>query len=247
MAPTTVNAGPRLDRLPISGWHYKVLALVAAGIMVDLFELYSGGSILAALVGNGWSSVALNARFLAVTFMGMLLGAWLSGIAGDAFGRRFCYRANLLVFGLASIAAAAAPNMNVLITLRFFMGLGLGAEVVVGYAALAEFLPASHRGRLVAAVAVFANCGFFLSLAMAYFVIPTLGWRWMFLIPGIVALGVWYARRAMPESPRWLEFQRPYGGGRAAAAVDRDAGHSLCREYSRLRSCDACPYEARAV
>lgn len=200
-----VNAGGRLDRLPMSAWHYRLVALVTAGVFVDLFELYSGGSILAALVQSGWSTMSINATFLSVTFIGLLIGAWMAGVLGDRYGRRFCYQLNLAIFGVASLAAAFAPNMTVLIALRFVMGLGLGAEVVVGYATLAEFLPAKNRGRWIAFMALIANFSSFISVSMAYFIIPSLGWRYMFAIPGAAALLIWLARKSMPESPRWLE------------------------------------------
>jgi MFS transporter, putative metabolite:H+ symporter len=127
------------------------------------------------------------------------------GVLGDRYGRRFCYQFNLALFGVASLTAAFAPNMTILICLRFVMGLGLGAEVVVGYATLAEFLPARNRGRWVAFMALIANFSSFVALAVAYYVIPMLGWRFMFAIPGLAALGIWFARKSMPESPRWLE------------------------------------------
>jgi len=200
-----VNAGARLDRLPMSVWHYKLIALVTAGVFVDLFELYSGGSILAALVQEGWSTMSINATFLSVTFLGLVTGSLFAGVLGDRYGRRFCYQLNLAIFGAASITAAFAPNMTVLICLRFVMGLGLGAEVVVGYATLAEFLPAQNRGRWVAFMALVANFSSFVSLVIAYYVIPALGWRYMFAIPGLCALGIWLARKSLPESPRWLE------------------------------------------
>jgi putative MFS transporter len=81
-SPMGVNAGARLDRLPMSRWHYKLIALVTAGVFVDLFELYSGGSILAALVQSGWSTMSINATFLSVTFLGLLIGAWCAGGSG---------------------------------------------------------------------------------------------------------------------------------------------------------------------
>jgi putative MFS transporter len=76
---------------------------------------------------------------------------------------------------------------------------------VVGYATLAEFLPARNRGRWVACMALIANFSSFVSLSVAYFIIPALGWRAMFVLPGLAALGIWLARKSMPESPRWLE------------------------------------------
>jgi putative MFS transporter len=56
---------------------------------------------------------------------------------------------NLAIFGLASLAAAFAPTMSALIAARVFIGIGLGAEIVVGYATLTEFVPAASRGRWI--------------------------------------------------------------------------------------------------
>jgi hypothetical protein len=71
----------------------------------------------------------------------MTVGALVTGFLGDRYGRRFTYQINLLIFGLASFAAAFAPDMTTLNWLRFVMGLGLGAEIVVGYGTLTERRP----------------------------------------------------------------------------------------------------------
>jgi len=71
----------------------------------------------------------------------MTLGSLLAGFLGDRYGRRFTYQFNLMIFGLASLAAAFAPDINVLNGLRFIMGVGLGAEIVVGYGTMTEFIP----------------------------------------------------------------------------------------------------------
>ncbi len=207
------NAGPRMDRLPLSPWHYRLIALIAAGMFIDAFEIYSGGAVLASMLGSGWSTLTMNATFVSVTMVGLVCGAWLAGVLGDRFGRRFCYQANLALFGISSVLAAFAPNMEVLIGLRFLMGVGLGAEIVVGYGTLTEFLPKASRGRVMTLIGTVVNTSFFLSYLVAYIVIPVWGWRAMFLLPGVVALGIWLARKSLPESPRWLESK-----GRAAEA-----------------------------
>ncbi|MEJ0070834.1 MAG: MFS transporter [Pseudomonadota bacterium] len=92
---------------------------------------------------------ALNANFLSATFAGMVVGAWLAGVCGDHFGRRFSYQINLLVFGLAALAGALAPQHGMLIAARFVMGVGLGAEIVVGYATMSEFVPPAPSRALV--------------------------------------------------------------------------------------------------
>jgi len=208
-----VNAGARLDRLPISRFHYRNMGLIAGGLFLDGFEIALQGVVLAALIATGWSTPAQNALFISTTFAGMMLGAWLAGIVGDRYGRRFSYQVNLLIFGLASFAGAAAPSMEWLTVARFFMGVGLGAEIVVSYVSLAELVPPASRGRWGGALATIANSSVFISALAARLVIPEFGWRPLFVLVGVGALVVWAARKAMPESPRWLESK-----GRAAEA-----------------------------
>ena len=200
-----VNAGARLDRLPPGRFHRRVMMLIGVGMFVDACDIYLAPGVLGALVKSGWSDLATNAWFLSATFSGMLVGTLSSGFIGDRFGRRFSYQANLLVFGIASLAAAFAPNMQVLIGLRFLMGIGLGAEIVVGYASLAEFMPRAVRGRYVATLSAITNIGVVAAGFGGLWIIPTFGWRYMFAIIGVAAGGVWLLRKDMPESPRWLE------------------------------------------
>jgi putative MFS transporter len=135
----------------------------------------------------------------------MTIGAFLTGFVGDRYGRRFTYQINLLLFGAASLAAAFAPDMTTLVWLRFVMGLGLGAEIVVGYATLTEFIPPKLRGRWLSLMAVLVVSGLPITALLGYVIIPSYGWRPMFAIAGVGALIVWYLRKALPESPRWLE------------------------------------------
>ncbi len=242
-ASCTVHAGPRLDRLPLGAFHRRMLALIAAGMFFDAFDVYLQGSLLGALVHDGWSTPAINASFLTKTFLGMLIGAAAAGLIGDRFGRRVSYQINLAIFGLASLAAVFAPNMQVLIWLRFVMGIGLGAEIVVGYATLAEFIPPSHRGRWVGLLSLFTNLAVTATGFVSLAVIPTLGWRYMFVIVGLGAMGVWAARKNMPESPRWLESR-----GRLAEAETILAQiETECGGAANLPAPDLTPVPAAAV
>jgi len=224
----TVNAGARLDRLPISGFHQRVLWLIGAGMFLDSFDIYLAGAVLGVLVKSGWSTMQLNAAFLSSTFVGMLLGAFTAGVLGDAKGRKFTYQFNLAVFGLASIAGAFAPSMTWLIVCRFFMGLGLGAEIVVGYGSVGEFMPPAVRGKWSAYLSLMTNSALFFSSLLGYLIIPVLGWRAMFAIVGMGAMIVWVIRKKMPESPRWLESKGRY---EEAEAILRAAEE----ESSRVR------------
>jgi putative MFS transporter len=231
----TVNAGPRLDRLPISSFHHRIFWLIGAGMFFDGYDLYVGTTVLGAALQSGFSTLPKNAQFVSLTFLGMTIGSLAAGFLGDHYGRRFTYQFNLLVFGVASFAAALAPDMDTLIWARFVIGLGLGAEIVVGYSTLTEFVPPRVRGRWLASMAFIVVSGLPVTVLIGTLIIPSvsawgaaaakessgflavllpgLGWRLMFVIAGIGAFVVWYLRKALPESPRWLEAQ-----GRTAEA-----------------------------
>ena len=210
---TAVNAGARLDRLPISPFHYRVFWLVGAGMFFDGYDLYIAGGVLASVIQTKFSTLPQNLQFISLTFVGMTLGSLITGFVGDKYGRRFTYQINLLIFGLASLAAAFAQDMPQLIACRFVQGLGLGAEIVVGYSTLTEFVPPKTRGRWLSMMAFLVVAGFPVTALLGYLIIPAFGWRPMFVIAAVGSLIVWYLRKNLPESPRWLEAQ-----GRTAEA-----------------------------
>jgi putative MFS transporter len=171
----------------------------------DGFDVYLSANVLGATLKSGFSTIGQNAQFVSVTFLGMMLGSFFTGFLGDRYGRRFTYQANLGIFGLASIAAAFAPSMVALIALRGVMGLGLGAEIVVGFSTMTEFVPPQTRGKWLGAISISVVTSLPISALLGTLLIPRFGWRLMFLVGGVGALAVWYLRKALPESPRWLE------------------------------------------
>jgi MFS transporter, putative metabolite:H+ symporter len=199
-----VNAGARLDRLPMSAFHRRIMWLIGIGMFFDGFDIYVASTVLGATLHGNFSTLPQNALFVSMTFLGMTIGSFGTGFLGDRFGRRFTYQANLMIFGLASLAAAFAPSMAVLIACRFVMGVGLGAENVVGYSTLTEFVPPQARGRQQGIMAVFVVTGLPVSALAGFALVPLLGWRVMFILGGLGSIAVWYARKKLPESPRWL-------------------------------------------
>jgi putative MFS transporter len=202
MSPTSIGA--RLDRLPITRLHRKVFALVAIGMFFEGFDIYIAASVLAATYKSGFSTLAQNGLFISATFVGMTIGALLTGFWGDRYGRRVTYQVNLMLFGAASLASAFAPNMPSLIALRLLMGLGLGAENVVGYSIMAEFFPAPVRGRWSGLICTLVTSGLPVSALLAWLLVPAFGWRVMFVLGALGAVVAWFLRRDLPESPRWL-------------------------------------------
>jgi len=207
MSRETNNIGQRLDRLPISKWHLMVFWLIGCGLLIDGIDNYLGGIVLAQLVKNGWSNNILNAAFTSATMAGLFIGSLFAGFSGDHLGRKVAYQINLLIFGIASIFAAFSVNMTMLIVLRFIIGIGLGAEIVVGFATFAEFVPAKVRGMWSSRLSLVGNCAPPIGTLIGYLIMPVLGpvygWRTMFMIVGIAALILYFARHNFPESPRW--------------------------------------------
>jgi putative MFS transporter len=186
---------------------------------------------LGATVKSGFSTLGQNAQFVSATFVGMMLGSFATGFLGDRHGRRFTYQANLAIFGFASLAAVLAPSMNVLILLQFIIGLGLGAENVVGYSTLTEFVPPQSRGKWLGFMSVFVVTGLPVAALAGTLLIPSFGWRSMFLLGGLGALVVWYLRKKLPESPRWLESA---GRSDEAEALLRTIENEVSLQHSPL-------------
>jgi len=224
----TVNAAARLDRIPFCRFHVRLLMMIGGGLLLDTFDINLSGGVLGALDKSGFANLHDNAMFISATFTGMMFGGWFAGLLGDRYGRRFSYQFNLLLFGLASLASAAAPNMAWLITTRFVTGLGLGAEVVVGYATFSEFLPPESRGRWAGVLGAIGSSALFISSVAGLIIIPNFGWRWMFVPVGLGAILVWYLRKSMPESPRWLESKgRLVEAEETVRRIESDAGIPL--------------------
>ena len=230
------DIGARLDRLPVSGIHRRLLLYIGAGAMLDSFDVYLAGGVTAAMRAEGFADVGSIATFMSMTFLGMLIGAALAGWSGDRFGRKTAYTWNLLLFGGASIAAAFAPTIEVLILCRLIMGIGLGAELVIAGGMLSEFLPPKIRGRWMTILGFMINSGLLLATGVGLIVIPAIGWKPMFAIAGVGAFVVWFIRRSVPESPRWL------------ASVGRyDEANAIVTDFERRIEAKHGPLDAPAA
>jgi len=222
---SAISVGARLDRLPVTRLHRKVFNLIGVGMFFEGFDIYIAASVLGATYKTGFSSLTQNGLFISMTFVGMTLGALLTGFLGDRYGRQFTYQLNLLVFGAASLASAVAPNMTTLIALRFLMGLGLGAEVVVGYSMMAEFFPARIRGRWSGMMCTLVTAGLPVSAFLAWLLVPNFGWRVMFVLGAVGSAVAWFLRRELPESPRWLVVMgRDAEADAIVSKFEREAG-----------------------
>ncbi len=195
----------RIDRLPITGFHKKILWLLGGVTFCDSIDMNIGGPIIAQLLQSGWSDAAMNSLFVSITMVGYLFGGLLAGALSDGIGRKKSVVVCTTIFTIGCFAAAFSPDMQFLIACRFIMGLGLGAAFPAGYSALTEFTPPSKRGKYQSYVGLIGNTGVLAASFLNLIILPIAGWRPVFIFCGF--LGLFVAIMCLlflDESPRWL-------------------------------------------
>jgi MFS transporter, putative metabolite:H+ symporter len=210
----TASAAPlprteRLDRLPFTREHGKLVVGSGIGWALDAMDVGLISFVMAALAVQ-WSLSATQLSLIgSIGFVGMAVGATLGGLLADRYGRRQVFALTLLIFGLATGAAALSWSVGALLVFRFLIGLGLGAELPVASTLVSEFAPARLRGRVVVGLEAFWAVGWTLAALIGYLVVPRSddGWRWALALGALPAVYAVVVRRGLPESVRFLELR----------------------------------------
>jgi MFS transporter, putative metabolite:H+ symporter len=217
MTTTKETIAERIERLPLGRFHRRFIALVSLGNFFDLYDIFIVAYIGAALQQSGFLTLRQFTFFVAVGFLGMFVGTVVFGMGSDRMGRRSAFILLLLIYSVFTFVGAFAPTAAWLIALRFFAGVGIGAEIVVIDTYVTEVVPGRARGRYVAITQVAGFCAVPVAAVLSRLLVPThflmSGWRWVMVIGASGALLSWWFRRRLPESPRWLESR-----GRVAEA-----------------------------
>lgn len=202
-----LSRNERLDRLPVTGKHKKLLIGSGIGWALDAMDVGLISFIMAALAVH-WGITPTESSWLAsIGFIGMAIGASFGGLLADKFGRRHVFTLTLLVYGLATGASALSTGLVMLLVLRFLIGLGLGAELPVASTLISEFSPVKVRGRMVVLLEAFWAVGWILAAVIGTFVVGAhdSGWRWALALGMVPAFYALYVRFHLPESVRFLE------------------------------------------
>jgi MFS transporter, putative metabolite:H+ symporter len=149
------------------------------------------------------------ASFVAATFAGLLIGTLLFSFTADRSGRRVVFTCSLLWYSAASVVMAFQNTAPHILIWRIIAGIGIGVELVTIDAYLAELVPRELRGRAFAFNSVVQFCVLPVVALAAWLLVPLRplgldGWRWVVLIGAAGAIFVWFIRKGVPESPRWL-------------------------------------------
>ncbi|AXC12518.1 Major facilitator family transporter [Acidisarcina polymorpha] len=202
----------RLDRLPWSRWHQRVIAALAVTWLLDGLEGSLGGSLAGALKSSQTLSLSDSQLGLSSSFYlaGAVGGALIFGHLADRYGRRKLFSGTLLLYLCATAATGLSWNLLSFTICRVLTGAGIGGEYAAINSAVDELVPARLRGR----VDLWINATFWLgiivgSLVSILFLSPkvfglALGWRLAFCSGVPLGIVVIVMRRYIPESPRWL-------------------------------------------
>ncbi|MGI4858192.1 MAG: MFS transporter [Janthinobacterium lividum] len=197
----------RLERLPFCGFHKKLLFMGGLGYTFDAMDSSSMAFILPAIT-KAWHLSSFETGLVASsTYTGFFFGALLAGICGDLFGRRFVMMSALVIFCLASLVSSQVDHWQAFYGVRIFAGFGAGAESAIVAPFLSEFVARKYRGAFTGALAGFFAVGYVISAILGNLIIPHVdgGWRWVVIITSLPIFILLWWRRALPESPRWLE------------------------------------------
>ena len=202
-----MNHAERLDRLPFTRMHTKMLVGSGLGWALDAMDVGLISFIIVQLRHVWGISNTTSGWIASAGFIGMALGASLGGLLADKVGRRQVFALTLLVYGLATGASALSTTVGALITLRVVVGLGLGAELPVASTLVSEFAPARIRGRVIVVLEAFWALGWTLAALIGYFIVPhgNTGWRWALALGAVPAVYALVVRAGLPESVRFLD------------------------------------------
>ncbi|WP_206922395.1 MFS transporter [Alicyclobacillus suci] len=198
----------RLERVPIYGFHRKLIAKLGMATFFDSYDNLALSVVLVVILESFHVSLA-NAGFLAgIAYIGQFVGALLFGYLSEKIGRKKALLTSMFLFGIFSLVAALAWSFQSLVWFRLLEGVGLGGEVPIAGALVNEYMVGKQRGRYVTIYETFFTWGLFLTPLIGYVVLGAfgslVGWRVLFGIGAIPAVYALIAFKFIPESVRWL-------------------------------------------
>jgi MFS family permease len=203
----------RLDRLPWSSWHWRVLIGLGTVWILDGLEVTVVGSLGDRLTqaGSGLGLTATQVGGAASAYVtGAVLGAILFGYLTDRLGRKRMFLLTLALYLMSTVATSLATSAWFFFACRFFTGAAIGGEYSAINSAIDELIPARVRGTVDLIVngsfwiGAMAGAGVSIVLLDPARFSAFLGWRLAFALGAVLGIAIVLVRRHVPESPRWL-------------------------------------------
>jgi putative MFS transporter len=215
---TAITVAARLDRLPPSRHTRRLITLLSLGGWFEFYDLFFTAYVALGLFKAGLFKPTTQglfdlqgfASFVAALFAGLFVGTLAFSWLSDRFGRRSIFTFALLWYSIGALIMAFQNTSETIDLWRFIASIGLGVELVNVDTYVSELVPKEQRGPAFAynqfvmftAVPVVA---FLAWLLVPRTVLGLDGWRVVVIIGSIGAFVIWWIRRNLPESPRWLE------------------------------------------
>jgi MFS family permease len=234
--PVTTTIPARLDALPWSRWHWRVVIALGVTWLLDGLEVTVVGSLGAMLARPDTLGLsAADVGWAGSAYVGgAVLGALYFGRLADRLGRKRLFLITLAFYLVATVLTAFTWDFTSFVFCRALTGFGIGGEYAAINSAIDELIPARVRGTVDLAINgtfwIGAALGAGLSLVLLdpRWVDPQIGWRIAFLLGAVLGFAILLVRRDLPESPRWL---LTHGRGAEAEAVVRDIEDEVARQH----------------
>ncbi|MBN9074909.1 MAG: hypothetical protein BGN87_23280 [Rhizobiales bacterium 65-79] len=193
-----------LNKSKLTKRHISFYLIMIFCHFFDGFDIQTLGFALPGIIKD-FALSPKQAGFLASSvFIGMLFGGIIVGTIADRIGRKYAIIFAASVYGAMSLAAAFATSYDSILVIRILQGFGLGAEVPLVFTYLSEFLPAKHRGFLIASIIAFWQAASFVTALLAIYIVPAFTWRGMFVAGAIPVAVLLVLLARLPESVRFL-------------------------------------------
>jgi putative MFS transporter len=201
---TPEQIAARIERLPLAPWHLKLRVIMGIALFFDAFDMLAIAYVLPVLIGMWKLAPSQIGLLISAGFAGQLVGAIFFGWLAERIGRINGAIWTIAIFSVMSVVCAFAWSFQSMLVFRFIQGLGLGGEVPIAAAYIGEIAKADKRGRFFLLYQVIFAIGLAGVAVAATWIVPHLGWQWMFYVGAVPAIIALILRRMLPESPRWL-------------------------------------------
>ena len=185
--------------------------LICTANIADLLDFFLIGYVTAALTKEWSLPYWQGGAILLASGLGAVPGAFIWGWLGDRIGRRTVFIGSAVTISLATGIMVFTPGPSALIPgwlflvfFRVFVGIGNAGVFTIDLPLVHEFIPAYKRGWVSALVTTLLPAGGMLAGFVAAWLLPIIGWRYLFLVGLSPLVLVFMIRYWVPESPRWL-------------------------------------------
>ncbi|MBL9215343.1 MAG: MFS transporter [Opitutaceae bacterium] len=194
----------RMNNVPFSRWHMKPRVIMGSATFFDAFDALSLAFVLPVLKGLWDLSVGQVGLLISIGYIGQFIGALFFGSLAEKIGRVKSAMFSIGLMSVMAIGCMLSGNYEWLLVCRFIQGIGVGGEVPVAAVYISELSPTKARGRFFMLYEMIFPIGLMVTGQLGAWLVPSYGWKSMFLVGGVPGIVIAILVLFLPESPRWL-------------------------------------------